>query len=138
MGRKVMAEVTLALPFSINAYGEVTSTTDQRKIWADRVRFVIGTNLQERILNPDFGTLIPSAFMQTGDDAMNLITAEVERAFPSFLELLTLNNVDVSFDEYTGTTNVNITYGLPNGEVTNTVVAITYIGGNQISAEENL
>jgi phage baseplate assembly protein W len=138
MGRKVMAEVTLALPFSINAYGEVTSTTDQRKIWADRVRFVIGTNLQERILNPDFGTLIPSAFMQTGDDAMNLITAEVERAFPSFLELLTLNNVDVSFDEYTGTTNVNITYGLPNGEVTNTVVAITYIGGNQISVEENL
>jgi phage baseplate assembly protein W len=138
MGRKIMAEVTLALPFSINAYGEVTSTTDQRKIWADRVRFVIGTNLQERILNPDFGTLIPSAFMQTGDDAMNLITAEVERAFPSFLELLTLNNVDVSFDEYTGTTNVNITYGLPNGEVTNTVVAITYIGGNQISVEENL
>jgi len=138
MGRKVMAEVTLALPFSINAYGEVTSTTDQRKIWADRVRFVIGTNLQERILNPDFGTLVPSAFMQTADDAIGLITAEVERAFPSFLELLTLNGVDVSFDEYTGTTNVNITYGLPNGEVTNTVVAVTYIGGNQISVEENL
>ena len=133
-----MAEVTLALPFSINAYGEVTSTTDQRKIWADRVRFVIGTNLQERILNPDFGTLVPSAFMQTGDDAMSLITAEVERAFPTFLPLLTLNSVDVSFDEYTGTTNVNVTYGLPNGEVTDTVVAITYIGGNQISVEENL
>jgi phage baseplate assembly protein W len=133
-----MSEVTLSLPFSINAYGEVTSTTDQRKIWADRVRFVIGTNLQERILNPDFGTLVPSAFMQTADDSIGLITAEVERAFPSFLELLTLNSVDVSFDEYTGTTNVNITYGLPNGEVTNTVVAITYIGGNQISVEENL
>lgn len=133
-----MSEVALTLPFSINAYGSVASTTDQSKIWSDRVRFVIGTNLQERILNPQFGTLVPEAFMQTADDAVALITTEVERAFPMQLELLSLQSVDVSFDDYTGTTNANIVYSLPNGEVTNTVVAVTYINGNNPSIQENL
>lgn len=133
-----MAEEALSLPFSINSYGDVSSTTDQAKIWSDRVRFVIGTNLQERLLDPQFGTLVPEAFMQTADDSIGMITTEVERAFPIQLSLLTLQGVDVSFDEYTGTTNVDITYSLPNGEVTNTAVAVTYIGGNNPSVQENL
>jgi phage baseplate assembly protein W len=133
-----MAEIALTLPFTINAYGSVSTTTDQSKIWADRVRFVIGTNLHERILDPQFGTLVPEAFMQTSDDAESTIVAEVERAFPEQLELLTLQSVDVSFDDYTSTTSVNIIYELPNGEVTDTVVAITSIGGNNISVQEIL
>jgi hypothetical protein len=133
-----MAETAISLPFSINAYGDVTSTTDQRKLWSDRVRFVIGTSLEERILSPEFGTLVPSAFMETAESAESTIVSEVERAFPNQLSLLTLQGVDVSYDEYTGTTKVNITYGLPNGEVTDTVVSVTYIGGNNISVQENL
>jgi hypothetical protein len=133
-----MAELALTLPFSIDSYGKVATTTDQSKIWSDRVRFVIGTNLKERILDPEFGTLVTSAFMQTADDVANMMETEVERAFQSQLELLTFDKVDVSFDEYTGTTNVNIVYGLPNGEITNTVVAVTYISGNNISVQENL
>ena len=133
-----MAEVALTLPFSINPYGSVTTTTDQSKIWSDRVRFVIGTNLQERILDPEFGTLVPTAFMETSDDAQLTIETEVERAFQQQLELLTFDGVEISFDDYTGTTNVTITYGLPNGEVTNTVVAISYVSGNNQSVQENL
>lgn len=133
-----MAEIAISLPFTINAYGDVASTSDQRKIWSDRVRFVIGTNLEERILSPRFGTLVPSAFMETSESAEARIISEVERAFPAQLELLTLQGVDVSFDDYTNTTSVNITYSLPNDEVTSTVVAVTYIGGNNISVQENL
>ena len=90
------------------------------------------------LFRSDFGTLVPTAFMETADDAATTISTEVERAFQLQLELLTFEGVDVSFDEYTGTTNVNITYGLPNGEVTNTVVAISYISGNNQSVQENL
>ena len=133
-----MAEIALSLPFSIDPYGSVSTTTEQSKIWADRVRFVIGTNLRERILDPEFGTLIPSAFMQTVDDSNSMIETEVERAFQSQLELLTFDKVELSFDEYTGTTSVSIIYGLPNGEITNTVVAVTYVSGNNISVQENL
>lgn len=133
-----MAEETISLPFLIDAYGKVSSTTDQSKIWSDRVRFVIGTNLQERIFRPDFGTLVPKAFMEQQDVAEELIIAEIERAFPIQLSLLTLNAVEVSFDEYTSTTHVNVIYGLPNGEVTNTAVAVAYIDGNNPAVQENL
>ena len=133
-----MAEIAISIPFSINAYGNVSVTTDQSKIWSDRVRMTIGTNLEERILDPQFGTLVPTAVMQTADDAKALIIAEVERAFTMQLELLSLQEVTVDFDDYTSTTNVNIIYGLPNGEVTDTTVAVTYIGGNNISVQENL
>ena len=133
-----MSEVVLTLPFSINAYGSVATSTDQRKVWSDRVRFTIGTNLRERILDPEFGTLVPEAFMQTSEDAETLIVSEVERAFPLQLPSLTLQGVDVSFDEYTTTTNVTITYGLPNEEVVDTVIGISYIGGNNPSLQENL
>ena len=133
-----MAEDAISLPFSINAYGSVASTNDQTKIWSDRVRFVIGTNVQEKVLDPQFGTLVPEAFMQTVDDATALITAEVERAFPLQLPLLSLNDVTVEFDDYSNTLKVDIVYGLPNGEVTNTAIAVTYISGNNISVQENL
>jgi hypothetical protein len=133
-----MSEIAISLPFSISDYGTVTSTTDQRKIWADRVRFVIGTNLEERILDPQFGTLVPSAFMESENDAQNIIVTEVERAFAQQLTLLTLGGVEVSFDEYTSTTNVNITYDLPNGEVVSTVVGVSYIDGKNPLVQENL
>lgn len=133
-----MAEQAISLPFSINSYGSVASTNDQSKIWADRVRFVIGTNLKERIFRPDFGTLVPKAFMEPQQSSEELIVSEVERAFPIQLSLLSLEGVKVSFDEYTNTTNVTITYGLPNGEVKNTTVAVIYVDGNNPSVQENL
>jgi phage baseplate assembly protein W len=51
-----MAEKTIALPFSVDPYGKVTVASDQSKIWADRVRSVIGTFLRERVMRPEFGT----------------------------------------------------------------------------------
>ena len=54
-----MSEIAMSLPFSIDPYGKVSSTTDQKKIWADKVRSVLGTALRERVMLPTFGTLIP-------------------------------------------------------------------------------
>ena len=103
-------ETALSLPFTVTSYGTVMSTTEQAKIWSDRVRAVIGTNIGERIMNPDFGTLVPEAFMQTTDDAENTIKTEVERAFATELPQLKFSSVTSSFDEYSTTLNVNITY----------------------------
>lgn len=131
-------ETTLTLPFLVNAYGSVNTTTDQEKIWSDRVRFVIGTNLQERIMDPRFGTLVPEALMDTQEAAEVLIRTEVERAFPIHLDLLTLEAVNTSFDEYTNTINVSIIYNLPNNEQVDTLVSLVYISGTNPAVEENL
>jgi phage baseplate assembly protein W len=124
-----MAEKTIALPFSIDSYGKVSSTQDQSKIWADRVRSVLGTALRERIMRPTFGTLIPFAIFETDTTADSQIRVEVEKAFGEQLPLLNLQSVVVTVDEYTNVLTVEVIYGLPNNEVVSTLVGLVLVDG---------
>jgi phage baseplate assembly protein W len=133
-----MAEVALSLPFSIDTYGRVGSTQDQTKIWADKVRSVIGTALRERVMRPKFGTDIPLAVFENQEDAQTQIEFEVNQAFNEQLQKLTLQSVDSVFDEYTGIMQVEVIYALPNDEVTSTSIGLIRIQGNAIAIEENL
>ena len=131
-----MAEKAIALPFSINSFGRVTDTTEMSKIWADRVRSVIGTALRERVMLPDFGTDIPSSVFETTEEADSQIQTEVIRAFNEQLSALTLDEVSSTFDEFTGVMNVDITYALPNDEVVNTSIGLVSIAGTAPVYEE--
>lgn len=133
-----MAEKTLALPFSIDPYGKVTITTDQSKIWADRVRSVMGTFLRERVMRPEFGTDIPYSVFNTQEAAQQEISIETTQAFNQHLPLLQLDSVSSSFDSYTGVINVTITYKLPNDVVVDTTIGLLTVRGNLPPYEENL
>lgn len=134
----MVKEKALSLPLKLDAYGRFTTTTEQSKIWTDRVRMVIGTNLRERLMRPGFGTLVPSAFMETQDMASVMVTTEIEQAFSAQLSSLKLQSVDVTFDEFTNTTQAKVIYDLPNGETVDTTVSFMYLQGNQPAYEENL
>lgn len=133
-----MAEKTLSLPFSVDPYGKVTVTSDQSKIWADRVRSVIGTTLRERIMRPEFGTDISYSVFNTQEDADREIKAEVVQAFNQLLPLLKIDSVRSSFDSYTGVINITMTYKLPNDIVVETTIGIVTLRGNLPPYEENL
>lgn len=133
-----MAEKTIALPFSIDPYGKVTITSDQSKIWADRVRSVMGTFLRERVMRPEFGTDIPYSVFNTQEAAQQEISTETAQAFNQHLPLLTLDSVSSSFDSYSGVINVTITYKLPNDIVVDTTIGILTVRGNIPPYEENL
>lgn len=124
-----MAEKTISLPFSIDAYGKVSVTQDQSKIWADRVRSVIGTTIRERVMRPTFGTLIPFAIFETDSTAEAQIRVEVDKAFNEQLPLLSLQEVNISVDSYTNVLSVNVVYGLPNNEIVSTVVGLVLVDG---------
>lgn len=132
-----MAEKALSLPFSIDSFGKVSDTSDFKKIWADRVRSVIGTALRERVMRPDFGTDIPSSVFETTEDADVQIKAEVINAFNDQLQALTLDSTTTTFDEFTGIMNVDITYALPNDEVTSTSIGLVSIAGTSPVYEES-
>jgi len=129
-------ESAIALPFSIDSYGRVTKTTDQSKIWADKVRSVIGTAVKERVMRPTFGTDIPSAVFENQEDSVGRIQEVVSTSFSGQLPQLTLEQVDTSYDEYSGTLTVTITYALPNEEIVTTTVGLIIISGNTIPYEE--
>jgi phage baseplate assembly protein W len=131
-------EQAMAVPFSIDAYGAVTLATTQEKIWADRVRSVLGTNFNERIMRPTFGSLIPSAFMETTDEARNLIQAEVRTAFSTQLDQLQLENVSTSYDEYSDLLIVTVLYALPDDTQAETTISLITLDGTNPAIEENI
>lgn len=138
MGRKIVQEVAISIPFSFDVFGKVTTTSDQKKIWSDRVRSVVGTNLRERLMRPEFGCLVPSSFMETQDMASSMVITEVGRAFSSQLQPLTLQDVTTLFEESTGVMEVTVLYSLPNNDQIDTTVSFVYIDNNQPIYEENL
>jgi phage baseplate assembly protein W len=131
-------ETSISLPFKVTSYGSIATTTEQSKIWSDRVRAVIGTNIRERVMLPDFGTLVPEAFMQTEEDAEATIKTEVERGFTKYLDQLTLSSVSITFDEYSNTTNVTILYQLPNNEEASVTIGVVTNIGTLPQTQENL
>ena len=131
-------EVAISLPFTIDAYGKVAQTTDQAKIWADKARSVVGTAVRERVMRPTFGTDIPSAVFENDTDADGRIRELVSSSFNTQLPQLNLQDVTSTFDTYSGTLTVTITYGLPNQEVVSTTVGLIAISGNLIPYEESL
>lgn len=133
-----MEEKTIALPFSIDPYGKVTSTSEQSKIWADRVRSVVGTTVKERVMRPTFGSDIAYGVFDTQTAADEIIKSNVAQVFSTQLPLLKLGTVTTSYDEYTGTLNTTITYSLPNDQVVTTNIGIVTVSGNTPPTQENL
>jgi len=132
------SEVAISLPFSIDSFGGISKTTDQSKIWADRVRSVVGTSVRERVMRPAFGTLIPFSLFNGEESAISEIQDEVRTAFASRLNLLTLNETDVTQGSYAGELLVTITYSLPNEEVQKTSIGFIDIRGIFPPYEEKL
>lgn len=131
-----MAEVSMSLPFSIDSYGKVAITSDFSKLWADRVRATIGTALGERVMAPNFGSLVPFAVFKGEEEAIASITDEVRRVFTKQLPLLTLSQTDVTFEETTGVLSITVVYSLPNQEEVTTTIGIVTVRGTNPTAEE--
>lgn len=131
-----MVEKTIALPFSIDPFGKIATTTDQRKIWGDRVKSIVGTTIGERVMNPNLGSEVALNVFENQDEAITAITANIPEVFNSQLPLLTLTGVETSFDEITGVIYANIVYGLPNDEQVTTVIGLVYLSGNNPPIEE--
>jgi phage baseplate assembly protein W len=138
MGKRMTREIALSLPFTFDSFKKVTITSDQNKIWADRVRITLGTNLRERLMRPDFGTLIGNTFMDNEENSIATIETTVQRAFATQIPELKLESVSSFFDEYTNVITITINYTLPNLTEVTTAIAYISTSGNQPSYEENL
>jgi len=136
MGRILMATVALTLPFSIDAFGKISTTTDPSIIWKDRVKTVLATMVTERIMRDSFGTEIAMAIFEGEQLAQGRVKSEIGRAFARDLPALTLNTVDVSYEEASSQIQVSVVYTLPNNEVQETSYGYVSISGTNPLTEE--
>lgn len=131
-------EVAVTLPFSIDTFGMVGTTSTQSKIWADKVRSVIGTSVRERVMRPTFGTLIPFSLFEGQEGAEFEIKDEISSAFAKRLSLLNLMDIEIIPDSLAGALEVTITYSLPNEEVQETSIGFVNIQGAFPPYEERI
>ena len=129
-------EKAISLPFSIDSFGKISTTTDQAKIWADKVRSVLGTSIRERVMRPTFGTLIPFSLFNSIENAVDELEDEVRRAFSKQLQLLSLSSVDIEQNTYTNDLKITVVYSLPNQEVVKTSIGYVSIQGTTPIYEE--
>lgn len=129
-------EVAVSLPFKVDYSGKISFTSDQKVIWADRVKSVIGTAVRERVMRPPYGTLIPYALFDQDTDAATQIQVEIQKAFNSYLPTLVLENVSAITDVYTNTVSVNLTYVLPNNTQVYTSLGVISLAGSNPPYEE--
>lgn len=125
-----MAEKTISLPFRIDPYGKVADATTQEKIWADRVRGVLGTTFRERLLRPEFGASIVESLFDEAEEQRLDLNGQVREAFTNFLPDLTLLKVDVVEQLDSGTMEINISYALPNEKESSVNIGFVEILGN--------
>jgi len=136
-------EYAISFPFTIDGYGNISKTSNQSEIWEARVKSAIGTAISERVMRSDYGTRIPELFFDTQDALDTGIRKEVTRVFASYLPLLTLNSVNVEYENLlfgktTGfATTATISYTLPNQTTTTTRVNVVTINKNIPPYEEN-
>jgi phage baseplate assembly protein W len=131
-----LADLAISLPFKIDAIGKVAATVDQPKIWADRVRSVIGTSLGQRVYRPVFGCNATLSVFDTEDAVLTSIDTDIEAAFNNHLPLLSLLEVATEVSEKTEIITVNIVYQTPSGANYSVRLGIATISGSGPLTEE--
>ena len=138
MAINTVAELTISFPFTINSYGKVDTTLDQKKIWADRVYAVIGTLLTERVMRPKFGSDTAKELLSTEEEATSNAERSIKLAFATQLTSLTLSDVVAKYDTSTNILTIDITYSLPNQETVYSNIGFAILSGNAPIYEESL
>ena len=124
----------ISYPFSIDTHGHIASTTDPRKIWQDRVRAVINTQLGDRVMRPGFGVDTEAAIMNFGTPAQTELTTNLKNAFVSQLPSLNVKEIKASMDSASAVLTVEIWFTLPDKTLTST--SVTYNAG-VVTSETN-
>lgn len=136
--RSSVTPIAISLPFRIDEFGNVATTTDDQKIAADRVRSVVGTAIGERVYRPDFGTTIPSRLFDSAEVVEELISSDIGRAMSKYLPTISLSEVIVRYDDRENIIEVEVLYQLPGGVDSSTTIGIADILNNEIIREELL
>lgn len=104
----------ISLPFSISESYGISFTTNENKIWKDRVFLAVMTGLNERVMRPNYGTQIKTAIFENEAVAIPLVDATVRESFSQWLPTLVLQDLYIELDLNTMHLDITISYKLPN------------------------
>jgi phage baseplate assembly protein W len=110
----VVTQRAISLPFSISESYGISFTTNENKIYKDRVFLAVMTGLNERVMRPNYGTQIKTAIFENEAVAIPLVDATVRESFSQWLPTLVLQDLYIELDLNTMHLDITISYKLPN------------------------
>jgi phage baseplate assembly protein W len=116
----------ISVPFRFDGYGNVATSTTASKIWAGRVRSVLGTPIGQRVMRSDFGSNLPNNLFDVAVTAPGFIEAGVTSAASRWLPDVEIVDVSVTEDN-TNDVSVNITYQTPESTMSGTTYSVRII-----------
>lgn len=105
-----MSERAISLPFSFNSLGEVSYTTDEKKIVQDRVVMAVMTKFGERVMRPNYGSDIYRSLFENIEESSDSIVNAVTVCFSTWLSDLELTAVKPQINVDNGSIEVEIEY----------------------------
>jgi phage baseplate assembly protein W len=103
---------TISLPFRIDGFGNIATTTDPSKIWSDRVRTVVSTYFGERVMRSNFGSFAGSMAFNEADYVSEILDSDMATAFSSWLPDITYRGAEQTLNK-DGTVSLRINYEIP-------------------------
>lgn len=116
----------ISYPFTLDPFGKTTSTTDQRKIYQDRVLTLLSTAVGERPMRPTYGTNMAVAMFENQGNVEAAINQAIRSAVSNWIPELTVEKINVKNFLDTGAVTVEVNVTLPDfTEDSITVVSTT-------------
>lgn len=116
----------ISFPFTLDPFGKTTSSTNQKKIYQDRVLTLLSTAVGERPMRPNYGTNIGTAMFENQGKIEKAINEAIRSAISKWLPELTVNKINIVSFLDTGAVTVEINVTLPDfTEDSITVVSTT-------------
>lgn len=113
----------LSFPFTLDPFGVAETTTDQTKIYTDRLVTLLSTAIGERPMRPTYGTDIATAMFENQGIVQTAIRQAIIKAVGVWVPEVTIEKVNVGSVEDTGQVRVELLVTLP--DYTSTVVNIS-------------
>lgn len=121
-----MSGSVISMPFGFNEFGQVSTTSDPRKLWRDRILLVLLTKFNEKLMRPAFGSDLGTVLFENSATAAEIAVKTINIAFNQWLGALKLKDVTPLYNYDTGFLEITMLYSLPSGE-TDTVTINTAV-----------
>lgn len=105
----------ISLPFRLDSFGNIATSTELPKILGDRVRTVISTALQERVMRPSFGCSLPNNLFDIAVEAPGFADGQIQAAFAEWISDVLFVGTEV-VQASDGTVSMNVIYRIPRYE----------------------
>lgn len=106
--------IALSYPFTLGSNGKAATTSDQTKMYFDKILTLLSTISGQRPMRPDYGTDIPRGVYESGGEYVEGIRQAIRTAMSIWLPNVQINDITINSPGEAGEATVNISVTLPD------------------------